>query len=105
LVNNTPNNREVARSIRPHLEAFLRIACPEHFPPGTLLGQFHNLCLQREGTPQQILDADDLRELHDLNEYAKQFHHDTNAAWRTVVINDGELAFYVRRALNFTRRR
>jgi wobble nucleotide-excising tRNase len=105
LVTSTPNNREVARSIRPHLEAFLRVACPEHFPPGTLLGSFHGLCQQRIGTAQQILDVDDLRELHELTEYANKFHHDTNPAWQTEVINDIELVGFVRRTLEFARRR
>jgi len=104
LVSNTPNNREVASSIRPVLEAFLRIACPEHCPPGTLLGPFHNLCQQRVNTQQQILDVDDLRELRELTEYANRFHHDTNPAWETVVINDNELVGYVRRTLEFARR-
>jgi len=105
LVTSTPNNSEVARSIRPHLEAFLRVACPEHFPPGTLLGSFHGLCQQRIGTAQQILDVDDLRELHELTEYANKFHHDTNPAWQTEVINDIELVGFVQRILEFARRR
>jgi len=102
---NTPNNREVAKSMRPHLEAFLRIACPEHFPPGSLLGPFINVCQQRVGTGQQILDVDDLRELDELTEYANKFHHDTNPRWQTVAINDNELVGFVRRTLEFARRR
>jgi aspartate ammonia-lyase len=54
VAGSTPNNREVARAIRPHIEAFLRVACPEHFPPGTLLGPFRSLCQQRMGTAQQM---------------------------------------------------
>lgn len=103
MSNSTPNNREVARAIRPLLEAFLRVACPEHFPPGALLGQFRNLCSQRIGTPQQILNAQTTQELSDLTEYANDFHHDTNTAWETEVINDGQLAGFVRRALVFVR--
>jgi len=103
LAGGTPNNREVARAIRPLLEAFLRVACPEYFPPGTLLGPFRNLCSQRVGTPQQILDAQDTAELGDLIEYANRFHHDTNAAWETEQINDGELQGFVRRALSFAK--
>jgi len=99
----TPNNREVAKAIRPLLEAFLRVAIPEHFPPGTLLGAFRNLCAQRVGTPQQILHPQAIRELQDLTEYANRFHHDTNAAWQTEAINDGELQGFVRRALRFGR--
>jgi hypothetical protein len=80
LTGSATNNREVARAIRPLLEAFLRVACPEYFPPGTLLGPFRDLCVQRLGTPQQILDAPTIQELSDLTEYANRFHHDTNAA-------------------------
>lgn len=104
LANAAPNNREVARAIRPLLESFLRVACPEYFPPGTLLGSFRTLCEQRIGTPQEILSAQVTQELRDLVEYANRFHHDTNPAWETELINDGELRGFVNRALRFARR-
>lgn len=97
------DRREVARSIRPHLEAFLRVACPEHFRPGTLLGPFLNACQQRLGQPEQILDPAATQELRELVEYANRFHHDTNPAWETEAINDGELRGFVERALSFAR--
>ena len=97
------NNREVARAIRPLLEAFVRVACPEHFPPGTLLGPFRSLCVQRLGTAQEILNENATRELGDLLEYANRFHHDTNAAWETEQINGRELEGFVRRALSFVK--
>jgi len=103
IAGGTPNNREVARAIRPLLEAFLRVACPEHFPTGTLLGPFRNLCTQRVGTPQQILDVHATEEMRNLVEFANRFHHDTNAAWETAAINDGELQGFVQRALIFVR--
>ena len=99
-----PNNREVARAIRPVLEAFVRVAYPEHFPPGSLLGPFRGLCQQRVGTPQQILDVADIAELGDVLEYANRFHHDTNPTWETARINDAELRSFVERAMRFTRR-
>jgi wobble nucleotide-excising tRNase len=105
LVRATPNNREVARSIRHLLEAFLRVAYPDYFPPEAKLGVFRNLCQQRLGTAGQILGADDVRELSELTEYAHRFHHDTNPAWETEQINDGELIGFVERALRFTKRR
>lgn len=97
------NNREVARAIRPLLEAFLRVASPEYFPPGTLLGPFRHLCSQRVGTAQEILVVATLQELGDITEYANRFHHDTNPAWETATINDGELEGFVRRALAFAK--
>jgi wobble nucleotide-excising tRNase len=104
LSNGTPNNREVARAIRPVLEGFLRVACPAHFPPGSLLGHFLNTAEQRVASPQQIIDQQTIQELGDLIEYANKFHHDTNAAWETEQINDGELQGFVRRALDFAKR-
>ena len=104
LTSATPNDREVARAIRPVLEAFLRVAFPENFPPGTLLGYFLETCRQRAGTPREMLKTQDLSEVRDLVEYANKFHHDTNAAWETEIINDGELRGFVERTLNFARR-
>ncbi|XOB98388.1 AAA family ATPase [Deinococcota bacterium DY0809b] len=96
--------REIARSIRPHLEAYLRVAYPEHFPPGRMLGQFVGLCRQRIGNPDEILDETATQELDELKEYANRFHHDTNPAWETVHINDTELKSFVERTLRFIRR-
>jgi wobble nucleotide-excising tRNase len=98
------DQREVARDIRPHLEAFLRVACPEHFPPGTLLGPFLGLCRQRVGQAGEVLDAAATRELGELVEYANRFHHDTNPAWETEAINDAELRSFVQRPLVFASR-
>ena len=98
------NDRDVARSLRPHLEAFFRVACPEHFPPGTLLGPFRGLCEQRLNTPRQILNDTDIQELRDIVEYANRFHHDTNPAWETEVVNAGELTGFVTRVLTFAKR-
>jgi wobble nucleotide-excising tRNase len=104
VINNIPDNREVAKSIRPHLEAYLRVAFPGHFVPGSLVGPFIGLCNQRLGTPGEILDASDLRELNELNEYARQFHHGGRGA-QVPTINDSELASFVRRTLDFVRKR
>lgn len=95
--------REIAKAIRLHLEAFLRVARPEHFPPGKLLGQFLGICRQNLGQADQILDPDGTRELGELVEYANRFHHETNPAWETEAINDAELRSFVERALDFAR--
>jgi len=101
LTSGAVDMREVARSIRPHLEAFLRVACPEDFTPGCMLGPFIELCERRVGTAQDILDAQSIQELRDLNEYARRYHHQ---GWETEPINDGELRGFVERALRFARR-
>lgn len=97
--------RQIAESIRPHLEAFFQFNYPDHFPPGTLLGRFLEICRQREGQKDEILDADTTQELAALVEYANQFHHDTGSAWDTGSINKTELQGFVKRTLAFTRRR
>ena len=97
------DQREVAKLIRPHLEAYLRVARPEQFPPGTLLGQLLNLCRQKEGQPDEILDQAATQELTELVEYANKFHHDTNPAWETEAINDVELRDFAQRSLAFAR--
>jgi len=104
LENGVGNDREIARSLRPHVEAFFRVACPEHFPPSTLLGPFRGLCEQRVNTAQQILNAADIQELRNIIEYANRFHHDTNPAWETEVVNAGELTGFVACVLTFVKR-
>lgn len=102
LESGTPNNREVAKAIRPVLENYLRAASPECFVPGMLLGRFLDTCGQRVGSPRQILSPEQIQELHDLVEYANKFHHDdANLSWEPVAINDGELEGFVRRAIAF----
>ena len=98
------DQREIASAIRPLLESFLRVAYPKQFPASTFLGQFRNLCDQRVGTQQEVLSRADTDELTDLVEYAGRFHHETNPAWETELINDGELRGFVSRTLAFAKR-
>lgn len=100
-------SREVAKSVatalRPTLEGYLRVACVEHFPPGTLLGNFAERAQQaiERGTP--IFPQDRLRELESLKEFANRFHHE-NPAWDRALadLNEQELEGYARRLLTFT---
>lgn len=96
--------RETARAIRPVLEGFVRVAHPEHFPPGSLLGPFLGVCDQRVTTSAPILKVQDIQTLRAILEYANRFHHDTNPAWETETINDGELRGFIARTLAFVRR-
>ena len=96
--------RRVAEALRPMLEAFCRVAYPGNFPPGTLLGPFHHICTQRIGSPQEIMSEANAQELRALLDYANRFHHDTNAAYATELINDAALTDFTRRTLRFIRR-
>jgi hypothetical protein len=54
--------------------------------------------------PHEILSQADIDELRDIVEYANLFHHDTNPAWETEVINSTLLEGFVRRTLEFAKR-
>ena len=97
----SPPTRDVAQAIRLHLEGFLRVACPGHFSPGQLLGQFIRICCEKFGQPDQVLDEIKTRELKEIVEYANRFHHDTNGAWESETINSIELRGFVKRTLSF----
>jgi wobble nucleotide-excising tRNase len=99
------NSREVAKAVRPVLEEFLRVAYPEHFPPGPgAMGRFIRLCWERLGTPAEILSPSDTQQLDDLVEYASQFHHTPDNRREDVAPNDGELRGFVDRAIKFATR-
>jgi wobble nucleotide-excising tRNase len=103
IESSVPDNRPVAEALRYVLERFVRVAYPDYFVPGDMLGKFVNLCQQRIGTANQILDATRTQELDDILSYANRFHHDTNRAYQTEVVNDGELLGFVQRTIKFTR--
>jgi wobble nucleotide-excising tRNase len=96
--------RQVAADLRPMLEALVRVAYPNAFPPGALLGPFINVCEQRLNTPDQLLDQAATRELGAILEYANLFHHDSNPTCQTEIINDQQLTSFARRTLEFIRR-
>ena len=102
--NNDGDLIDVAKSIRPHLESFLRVAYPQHFLPGALLGQFLTKCRQKVGQEDEILNLTDIQELSNLVEYARTFHHDTNSTVVLPSINDTELRGFVVRTLDFVKR-
>jgi wobble nucleotide-excising tRNase len=97
------DNREVARSIRPHLEAFFRVSCPDTFPPGSTLGIFRRLCEQGVGLQNQILSQHYIDEFRDLTDYSNRYHHE-NPAWATEIVNDAQLRGYIGKVMAFMRR-
>lgn len=97
----TQNKRYVAKCLRLVMEKYLRITCPEHCTPGTLLGNFLNKVEILLKNGHQMMSEVDMRELRDITGYANKFHHDTNPAWDAEQINDNELLGFVNRVLNF----
>lgn len=101
---NPAQERIVAADLRYMLEAFMRVAYASHFPPGSMVGQFVNLCQQRLSTANQILNQADCIELRAVLDFANRFHHDTNPTYQTENINDAELTNFANRTLTFIRR-
>ncbi len=95
------DSMKIAQSIRPHLEHYLRVACPDKFRDGEMLREFRNRAraAMQGGTP--IISANKFKELDEIVEFSNQFHHDTNLAADTVTINNTELQQYVTRTLAF----
>lgn len=104
VANSTGDRRKVAESLRPILEAFIRVSYPREFPPESLLGNFQRASFDHIGTANEYLNAADTNELGDLLEYANRFHHDTNPAWADEYINGAELLGFATRTLRFTRK-
>ena len=50
------------------------------------------------------MNGNNIAELERLLTYGNRFHHDSNPAWQTAVINDQELTGFARRTLQFTSR-
>lgn len=101
---NSGKERDVATALRYVLEAFLRVSYPANFPPGKLLGKFHNECEQALAAGTAILSQADTAELRKMLDYANKFHHDTNPAYATATINDHELVDYCTRTLKFAKK-
>jgi len=101
---NPAMERRVAESLRPMMEAYCRVAYPTEFPPGTLLGPFQAKCMDRLAGTSPIMSRTHATELRALLDYSNRFHHDTNPAYATELINDAELTDFARRTLAFIQR-
>lgn len=97
----TGDRLELARDLRPHLEAYLRYSHPAEFPPGSLLGPFLQTSRDRLGTPREVIDRVRISELQELVDFANRFHHDTNPRASTEQVTDAELRGMVVRVRRF----
>jgi wobble nucleotide-excising tRNase len=93
------DHKAVSKAIRPMLEGYLHRRFPGLLPKVLLFGQV--VILIRDATVQSPLrHAQNLvNELNEINDYAGQFHHDTNPDADSTVVTPSELKTYVERAL------
>lgn len=90
----------VAKAIRPLLEGYLHRRFPGLLPTDLLFGQIIVLIRDAKGSSPLCHAKNLVDELTEINDYAGQFHHDTNPDADTVTINATELKSYVDRALD-----
>lgn len=95
----TTNTREVAKAIRPLLEGYYHRRFPGRIPRKLMFGQIiAEAANARSGDPLGYLQPL-LKKLGEVNDYAGQFHHDTNPGFESVPVVDGELLGFAKRAL------
>lgn len=92
--------RSVANAIRPMLEGYLHRRFPSLIPTSLMFGQVVSL-IRDAPTTSPLSHASGLVEvLTEINDYASQFHHDTNPGGAdSVAITASELKTFVDRAL------
>jgi wobble nucleotide-excising tRNase len=91
--------RKVAEAVRPMLEGYLHRRFPGHVPDGLLFGEVVNTIRMADASSPLRHAQNLVDELNEINEYAGQFHHDTNEDSASVIVNTSELKPYVQRAL------
>lgn len=95
--------KDIARCIRPMLEGNLRMKFPTEFSDLKMLGEC--IALIKSSADKDNLNniKNKLSELIDINDYSKQYHHDSNPGYNSALITDTELKAYVIRALDLIR--
>lgn len=89
----------VAKAIRPMLEGYLHRRFPGHIPDDLMFGQVVIL-IRDSVAPSPLCHAKNIVDaLNGINDYAGQFHHDTNNEADNAMVTASELKNYVTQAL------
>lgn len=92
--------KAVAKAIRPMLEGYLHRRFPSLVPKSLMFGHVVG-CIRDAPATSPLSHAKSLvAELNDINEYAGQFHHDTNPGADAATVVATELKTYVSRSLH-----
>lgn len=100
----TANCRDVAIAIRPMLEGYYHRRFPGILPKHMMFGRVIEKIEQATASSPLVNLQPLVSELWEVNEYASNFHHDTNPEASSVVINETELFGWSKRALNLVYR-
>ena len=93
----TGTTREVAKAIRPLMEGYYHRRFPGRIPKNAMFGRVIELATDAVAPDPLAYLKPILAELSDVNEYAKQFHHDGGD---TIPISDPELLQFATKALD-----
>lgn len=98
---NGGDTRSVAKAIRPMLEGYLHRRFPGLLPKDHVFGKVVVLIRDSLATSPLSHAKSLVNELNEINDYAGQFHHDTNPDFAdSIAITASELKTYVERALS-----
>jgi wobble nucleotide-excising tRNase len=98
------DSKAAAKAIRPMLEGYLHRRFPGLLPKDSMFGQVVAL-IRDSVAPSPLCYAKNLvNELNEINDYAGQFHHDTNPDADATVVTATELNTFVDRALGVVHR-
>jgi wobble nucleotide-excising tRNase len=96
----TASAREVAQTIRPVLEEYLKLKLPHCFGDNEWLGEFIGKI--RNASDTDPLDSAKvvLPQIEQINEYSKRYHHRSNPSADTELVDDAELLTFVELTLD-----
>lgn len=96
----TESEISVVRAIRPLLEAHYRMHYPKHFNCEKWLGNFIDMVRTSTSEHPYFGLKDKLPEIEAVNDYSKQYHHDTNPLANNLEISATELKSFAIAALS-----
>jgi len=95
----TADSRMVAKAIRPMLEGYLHRRFPGLIPKTLMFGQIVAVIRDAPASSPLAYAKNLVAELNEINDYAGQFHHDTNPSADAVAVVATELKTYVEKSL------
>jgi wobble nucleotide-excising tRNase len=99
-IQNGDDLRSVAACVRPVLEGYLRTKFPKDFSQKECLGKFISKAEKSvKGENLYLFPKESLKELGEINNYCKKYHHKENPSADAEVINEGELKSFCTRAV------
>lgn len=95
----TASPREVAQTIRPLLEEYLRLKLPHSFADNEWLGDFIAKIRNAPDTDPAAAAKCIVDRVAEINEYSKRYHHSSNPSADTEIVDETELLTFVEQTL------